>query len=70
MVGLSAPAWHSLSYFIPALLARLPRRQKCFVVRFLCRQFENEANAKFHYDTTGQETEIFVFVMCPPLRQV
>ena len=23
--------------------------------RFLCRQFENEANAKFHYDTTGQE---------------
>ena len=22
---------------------------------FLCRQFENEANAKFHYDTTGQE---------------
>ena len=28
----------------------------CLVApRFLCRQFENEANAKFHYDTTGQE---------------
>ena len=23
--------------------------------RFLCRQFENEANAEFHYKTTGQE---------------
>ena len=28
----------------------------CLVaVRFLCRQFENEANAEFHYKTTGQE---------------
>ena len=35
------------------------------VVRFLCRQFENEANAKFHYDTTGQESFGNFEIHCP-----